>query len=243
MPSSKYLIVNADDYGLSPGVNRGIIRAHEEGIVTSASLMVRWPAAAEAAAYARSHPQLSVGLHVDLCEWRFINDAWHPAYQVVPTHNAAAVADEVARQLDAFRQLMGRDPTHLDSHQHVHRTEPVRSILLREARRLRVVLRDNDPEVRYCGDFYGQSDKGYPYHEGISVRALFEIIGNLPGGITELACHPGEAPDLSSVYGIERLLECRTLCNPQVRAALRTHNVVLCPFPDRRGYGVDSRMR
>ncbi|MGA2658858.1 MAG: ChbG/HpnK family deacetylase, partial [Verrucomicrobiota bacterium] len=53
------LIVNADDFGLDPGVNRGIIKSHEYGIVTSASLMVRWPAAAEAAAYAREHPELS----------------------------------------------------------------------------------------------------------------------------------------------------------------------------------------
>src|SRR5437870_3779943 len=45
--AARYLIVNADDFGLSPGVNRGIIEAHEHGIVTSASLMVRWPAAGE----------------------------------------------------------------------------------------------------------------------------------------------------------------------------------------------------
>jgi predicted glycoside hydrolase/deacetylase ChbG (UPF0249 family) len=62
------LIVNADDFGLTSGVNAGIARAHEEGILTSASLMVRWPAAAEAAAYAARTPGLSVGLHVDLGE-------------------------------------------------------------------------------------------------------------------------------------------------------------------------------
>ena len=61
----RYLIVNADDFGQSDGVNRGIVRAHEGGIVTSASLMVRWPAAEEAAACARTHLRLSVGLHLD----------------------------------------------------------------------------------------------------------------------------------------------------------------------------------
>jgi len=50
------LIVNADDFGQSPGINRGIMEAHERGIVTSVSLMVRWPAAVEAAAYARRLP-------------------------------------------------------------------------------------------------------------------------------------------------------------------------------------------
>jgi predicted glycoside hydrolase/deacetylase ChbG (UPF0249 family) len=54
MSTNRYLIVNADDFGQSHGVNRGVIEAFENGIVTSASLMVRWPAAVEAAAYARA---------------------------------------------------------------------------------------------------------------------------------------------------------------------------------------------
>ena len=66
---SRILIVNADDLGLSGGVNRGIARAHDEGIVTSASAMVRRDAIEEAAELARSRPALSVGLHVDLSEW------------------------------------------------------------------------------------------------------------------------------------------------------------------------------
>ena len=59
MSDKKYLIVNADDFGLSPGANRGIMGAHEHGIVTSASLMVRWPVAAEAAAYLKVKPRTS----------------------------------------------------------------------------------------------------------------------------------------------------------------------------------------
>ena len=66
MTSKRFLIVNADDFGQSHGINEGIIAAHEKGIVTSASLMVRYPAASEAASYAQKNPRLSVGLHVDL---------------------------------------------------------------------------------------------------------------------------------------------------------------------------------
>ena len=76
MPAKRYLIVNADDFGLSAGVNRGVIEAHERGIVTSASLMVRPPAAAEAAADARAYPELSLGLHVDLGEWSYREGEW-----------------------------------------------------------------------------------------------------------------------------------------------------------------------
>ena len=53
-PDTRRLIVNADDFGQSAGINEGIIRCHERGIVTSASLMVRWPHAAAAAEYART---------------------------------------------------------------------------------------------------------------------------------------------------------------------------------------------
>ena len=69
---TRQLIVNADDFGQSHSVNRGILAAHERGIVTSTSLMVRWPAAAKAAALGRTHPRLSLGLHVDLGDIRVV---------------------------------------------------------------------------------------------------------------------------------------------------------------------------
>src|SRR5437763_1168331 len=124
MVAERCLIVNADDFGQSPGTNQGIMETFERGIVTSASMMVRWPAAAAAAAFSRRHPEFSIGLHVDLGEWTYHDEAWSSVYEVVPLNDPGAVADEVARQLATFRHLMGREPTHIDSHQHVHREEP-----------------------------------------------------------------------------------------------------------------------
>src|SRR5690242_18375271 len=168
---AKILIVNADDFGLSPGVNRGIIEAHERGIVTSASLMVRWPAAEEAAAYARSHPRLGVGLHLDFAEWAIRDDQWVRLYQVCDLDNPLAVRREVERQIEQFFHLMDRPPTHVDSHQHVHQDVRVRAIVEQIARRLEVPLRHHG-SVRYCGDFYGQDEHGLPYPDGISVAGL-----------------------------------------------------------------------
>lgn len=235
--AARALIVNADDFGQSPGINRGVIAAHERGIVTSASLMVRWPDAAAAAAYARGRPDLSLGLHVDLVEWAF-RDEWVPVYQVISTDDASAVAQEVARQLAAFIALVGRPPTHLDSHQHVHRSEPVRSILATCAGELGVPLRQHAAALRYAGDFYGQTGTGFPYHEAIEVDALVRVIEGLPPGVTELGCHPGlgmGADGLDTMYRFEREREVAVLCDPRVRAAIVAAGIRLCSFRDLEG--------
>lgn len=232
MDSVRILIVNADDFGFSPGINAGIIEAHRSGIVTSTSLMVRQPAAAEAAELARSCPDLSVGLHIDLCEWVFEDADWVLSYEVVPMDDPAAVEREVLSQFARFVELTGRQPTHVDSHQHVHRSEPLRSILRHQARAHDLVLRSETPEVRYCGDFYGQSGKGEPYPEGITVQHLCGIIDALPTGVTELGCHPGGTADFDSVYRGERLTELRSLCDPSVKVAVKRKGVELCGFSD-----------
>jgi predicted glycoside hydrolase/deacetylase ChbG (UPF0249 family) len=229
----RYLIVNADDFGMSPGVNRGVIEAHENGIVTSASLMVRWPAAAEAAAYAREHPDFSLGLHLDLRELAYKGGAWMPVYEVVPTDDATAVEEEAGRQLAAFRRLVGRDPTHLDSHQHVHRREPARSVIVEIARELAIPLRHHNPRIYYCGAFHGQTGEGSPLPAAISVDRLIEILTALPPGITELACHPGLDDKLRSAYRRERAEEVRVLCDPRVRATIIAGGIELRSFADR----------
>jgi predicted glycoside hydrolase/deacetylase ChbG (UPF0249 family) len=230
MTAKKHLIVNADDFGLSYGVNRGIIKAHEHGIVTSASLMVRWPAAPEAAVCSREHPDLSLGLHVDLGEWTCRNEAWVPLYEVVPVEDSAAVSDEVSRQLSTFRRLVGKDPTHIDSHQHVHLRESVRPVVIEIARHLAVPLRRYSSRVRSCGGFYGQTAEGLPLSDAISVDSLIKILEALPPGITELSCHPGETDDLDTMYRSERLDEVKALCDPRIRAAISALEIELCSF-------------
>ncbi len=229
------LIVNADDFGQSPGVNRGVVQAHEHGIVTSASLMVRWPAAAEAAAYARTRPELSVGLHLDLGEWEYVDGTWRAHYQVVDPEDRTAVAEEVTRQLNAFRQLMGRRPTHLDSHQHVHRYDPVRTRLRRAGDRLGIPVRSFTPRARYSGEFYGQDGRGAPMPHAITTDALLGLLERLPPGVTELGCHPGYGDDLTTMYREERAREVESLCDPAVRAAVTGLGIELCSFADLGG--------
>ena len=229
---SRAAIVNADDFGQSAGINSGIVYAHERGIVTSASLMVHWPAAAAAAAYARAHPRLSVGLHVDLGESIYRDGNWIPLYERVNRADARAVEAEIRAQLALCRALLGRDPTHLDSHQHAHTEEPARSILAGIASELGLPLRHRSSRIRHEGRFYGQTSTGDPLTDGISSTHLVEILRGLPEGVTEVACHPGFADDLVTMYRAERQLEVAALCDPAVRRAAGDEGIELVGFAD-----------
>lgn len=234
------LVVNGEDFGRSHGINRGIFRAFENGILTSASLMVRWPAARQAGDYARRHPGLGVGLHFDLCEWVCRDGEWQKLYEVVPLTDATVVKSELMRQLTAFRELTGREPTHLDSHQHVHRGALWSSALIELAEELEIPVRHYSPGLAYCGDFYGQDSRGNSLPEYVSSDALLRIISELPPGVTELACHPGEDEEAGLAYGRERSWELAALCDPAARDAMvGTH---LCSFAE-VPYGLKTTTR
>ena len=232
MEPRRLLIVNADDFGLTHGVNRGIVEAHEHGIVTSASLMVNGTAADDAAGYARGRAELSVGLHVELSgsrASRLRRKNARPAE--IPPDRAAA---ELDAQLDRIRNLVGRDPTHLDSHHHQHRAEALRPVFEDVASELGVPLRHLDPRIRFRGDFYGQTGTGAPEPEAITPEALVRLLEDVPDGITELGCHPGYADGLRSWYRDERLQEVRSLCDPRVQAAIERLELRLVSFADVR---------
>jgi predicted glycoside hydrolase/deacetylase ChbG (UPF0249 family) len=224
------VIVNADDFGLSPGVDAGIERAFLDGIVTSASLLVHASHAAEAVRFWRGHPELSLGLHVDLGEWTLEHREWTPVYVRVSLDDEQAVRREANRQLEQFRALTGVTPTHIDSHQHVHRQEPVRSVVVAMADALGVPLRHSSPDVRYCGNFYGQDADGTSHPEWIGVSALASVLSGLGTGTTEVCCHPASEVDVDTLYGRERLIELQTLCDPRVRAVLVEEGIQLCSF-------------
>ncbi|MGB8682664.1 MAG: hopanoid biosynthesis-associated protein HpnK [Candidatus Binatus sp.] len=133
----KRLIVNADDFGLSPEVNAGIIRAHRDGILRSASLMVAEPAARAAADMARDNPALDVGLHAVVCRGRSLLDASRLGAAVSASGEfidspvgagmryffdrsmRAAMTDELRAQVERHLELVGY-LNHIDGHLNFH---------------------------------------------------------------------------------------------------------------------------
>jgi len=213
------LIVNADDFGAGRGINRGIVEAHRDGILTSASLMVEMPGSEEAAELAAGLPGLSLGLHAVLDK----EDG------AVPGDRERCRA-ELRRQLRRFAQLTGRPPTHLDSHHNVHRDLRLLPRFLELAAEHELPLREHSP-ARYLSDFYGQWDNGETHLESIGPVNLLRILAGIGPGVTELGCHPGYMePDFRSSYAGEREVELRTLCDPAVRRALEELEIELTNF-------------
>jgi predicted glycoside hydrolase/deacetylase ChbG (UPF0249 family) len=214
----RYLIVNADDLGLSPGVNRGILEAHERGIVTSASLMVDARSATDGAMLGRFARRLSLGLHVDLG-----GREWH-------ARGSNELLRELVRQAERFVQLVGRPPSHVDSHRDVHRDPRLLPAFLKLAKNLGVPLRGHSP-VRRLSKFYGQWG-GESHPEQVGVECLARMLeAEVGSGVTELICHPGYGDDqLASSYLREREIEVATLCDPRVRLILQHLGIRLTNF-------------
>jgi predicted glycoside hydrolase/deacetylase ChbG (UPF0249 family) len=222
------LIVNADDFGASTGVNRGIVECHVDGVLTSTSMMVTGAAVEEAVSLSREHPGLAVGLH-----W----DVWGEDEREFDLGDHAAVREEFARQLEAFRGLMGRDPTHVDSHRHAHREDERLLALFAElVEPLGVPLR-GDGRVRFVGGFYAQWEWGLTDLAHVAVPALQRMLREeVPPGWTEFSCHPGyRSPGYRAMYLAEREEEVRTLCDPAVRATIDEFGIRLASYAEVHG--------
>ena len=147
------LIINADDFGLTAGVNRAIVEAHTRGIVTSSTLMATGPAFEDAVRLAKQSPDLSIGCHALLIDGEpVLNSARMPT---ITSHNAGTTRFRDGLKSFAARALTGRlDPdeveaettaqirkiqsagltvSHVDSHKHTHLFPAVLRPLLRAA--------------------------------------------------------------------------------------------------------------
>ena len=138
MSAGKQLVVNADDFGFTRDVNRGIVEAHRQGILTATTLMANGDAFEDAVRLARENASLDVGAHLVLVGGRALAKANKPLPTSVPRLVAAMtlgrirIYDELAAQvrriLDAGIQL-----SHLDTHKHTHLAPPVLDAVARIA--------------------------------------------------------------------------------------------------------------
>lgn len=249
MNSERVLIINADDLGRTPGINAGIFEAHRRGVVTSATLMVAYPAAAGAAAEFEAYPDLGIGLHVQLSGGRSVLPPERLPSLVDAEGNlprkpeglkgadAGEVMAEAKAQFDRFLELVGRLPTHLDSHHHSHRDPMVCDALLAVAREHSLPIRNASPEIKNrvlleglpTNDFFIEEFFG----DEARLEVLVDILGGLQAGVTEIMCHPAHVDDElreSSGYAARRDHELSVLTHPDVIRAVEAGGVRTAHF-------------
>lgn len=138
MTARKRLIVNADDFGFTPGVNRGIVAAHRDGILTATTLMANADAFDDAVRLARDTPSLDVGCHLVLISGRSVL----PPHAPLPASVAELLWALAARRIRVYDEMAaqvrkilatGLLPTHLDTHKHTHLAPPVLDAVARIA--------------------------------------------------------------------------------------------------------------
>ena len=183
------LIVNADDFGLSACVNAAVIRAHREGILTTASLMVNEPGFAEAVTLAKENPKLGVGLHLTL----LMGHATLPAEKIPGLVNARGefsnspvgaglnyffkrslreqLRAEIHAQFEKFHAI-GLPLDHVNGHLHLHLHPVIFEILMADADELRI------RHLRLTRDCFARSRRmaGGRWFYRISHAAIYEIL-------------------------------------------------------------------
>lgn len=238
-PNKRYLIVNADDLGLSRGVNRAIFEAFERGIVTSASVMATGAEFDDALAGALARPKLGVGVHLVLHDEKPVAPAskipalvgsdgrMKPLGTVVRALFFGRIPREqieieYGAQIERVRSR-GLQPTHLDSHCHLHAL-PSLGRIVHELGARNGILCARRPEFSSLSEFQGAPISRYPLSILITLSNKFggvrdrlnmpdEFVGlvksgevdaqwleralsNLsPGKISELMVHPSDGSD------------------------------------------------
>ncbi len=242
------LIINADDLGLTPGCNEGIVRAMTAGLVTDTTLIINTAHAADAVVRLKA-AGLAAGLHLNLTYGRplllgrdvpSLVDAaggFHrPVNRVVAVCEPQEAERELTAQVDRFLST-GLTLTHLDSHHHAHSYPELLDVAIGLARRLGVPLRQTGPAVRARIVAFGiptpDAFSDAFYGPGATADNLRTIIAGHGDGVLEIMCHPATDDDLlpqTSSYSAERQRELAILTDPAMKDFVVAQGIELVGF-------------
>ncbi|MHB1390243.1 MAG: carbohydrate deacetylase [Thermoleophilia bacterium] len=254
----KRLIINADDFGLTAGINRAVIECFQRGAVTSTTLMVNAGAARDAAALAATNRGLGVGLHLNLtagaptlppekvtslvgANGKFPGLQQMLVRLTLGRARTGELEAEVLAQIERCREL-GVEPTHVDSHHHLHAHPRLRGILawacrragIKKARGYRMAMRSpKAAAIRLASLIPVGGDALLTPNRFSGIEAMGDrdmataLAAELSStrGVLEFMCHPGHADaDLASVstYSDQRQVELIALLAGEWLAAIES---------------------
>lgn len=224
----KKLIVNGDDFGLSPGVNRGIIESYLNGILTSTTLMVNQPYTEHAIELYKNCNGLGLGLHLIFDKGKSLygissltdgegNFKKYPL--LLKDAKKEDFINEIEAQIYKFKELCGKMPTHMDSHHHIH-------IKLQEAfEAVEIISKKYNLKYRKNEELISEF-----YDNNVSFNHFYSLIDTKNTETIELMCHPAiiDAPLLqTSSYTYKREEELKILTDSQVKNFIENNYILI----------------
>lgn len=250
----KKVIINADDFGLTKGCNKGIVKGIKEGIVTSTTVMMNMPYANEGIEILKAMDFKSAGVHLTLTcgeptlaakEIPSLVDGRNRFYrrrdQLFPRLQLDEVYMELKNQIEFFIKT-GLKPSHLDSHHHIHMYDGVREVVAKLAKEYNLPLRYANEETKtylkaknilttdyFSMDFYG---------ERVTIETIKEVLRNFVGNTIEFMVHPAfmdEELVNHSSYNIHRKEELKILTDEELGDWLGEQSFELIGFHKLKG--------
>ncbi|EEZ00278.1 cellobiose phosphotransferase system YdjC-like protein [Vibrio sp. RC586] len=238
------VIFNADDFGLTPGVNEGIVKAHLGGVVKSTTLMVGMPAEQHAVKLAKQLSQLKIGLHLRFTAGRPLTGERNLTDEngVFTTYRnfwkrrdyqPHAIYHEAIAQVEHFLKL-GLTLSHMDSHHHAHTHPQFTPIIYEVSKKYHVPLRSiGMAGEEEFGCRYHFTDFFYDQRLGIEplIAHLLELKESFD--LVEVMCHPAMVDSLlekCSGYAKQREEELRILTSSQLIQLLVEHDIEVTDY-------------
>lgn len=251
--SMKKLVVVADDFGLCDSVNRGVMTACTQGIVTEVSLMIGSPATDAAIALARAARLEHVGIHLLLKHWRDTGSIFRRAdyLKLFAELSEAQIAQLAMRELKAFERLVGRKPSHITSQFGIAGHEKVLRAVVAYARLDAIPLRLPVDVLHQDEPVMNQKARAYFSQNGVATTDHFfaHILGADYGAVkaaymqdlrtvadgesVEIALHPGFAgAELRAISSLveERQRDVRLSQDRGFQRFLDDHSFTLSPY-------------
>lgn len=248
----RLLIVNADDFGLSKGQNYGILDACKNGLVTSTTALVNGAAIDHAAQLSRRTPELAVGMHFVLTlgepltpmpglarEGKLGKWIWQVAEEdALPLEE---IERELACQYQRFVDLFDAEPTHFDSHHHVHMIPQIFPLVAEFAKSKGIALRIDRtiphpfaiPEGLRSSEGFSSEFYGEAISEALFLQALDASTVRGEASL-EMMCHPAFVDNtiMGSAYCYPRLAELDVLTAASLKYAIAERGYRLGTYRD-----------
>lgn len=205
------LIINADDCNLTPGVTRGILKSHDEGILTSTTFLINLPLDTRTVREIKKRPKLGVGLHLNITLGRPVSAGRKIPSLLKPEGifkrhsdnqkklpSLKDVVSEYEAQIGLFEKYFGQQPDHLDTHHHLHDHIHFFQALALVAKRFNIPVRRSKifhikayqsraKNLQTTDYLFGNLEARSHWQ----LESFLGIVRNLPDGVSEIACHPG----------------------------------------------------